>query len=191
MAEAFGLVSRTQVERTLVAPTLLAVPALDYTFVSVDLKGGTDVRGSLQVVGSREVALYVMDEGNFTLWRAGHSSTVVLARPIVISYNFTFSVQSTGSYYFIFDNQDTARRTLIFSLTGIEHEFMLSPLVAYADYELLALGLALTILGLRGGKKRVEAEQAPPVEKGPKCRFCGSTLGRDGVFCEKCGRAQK
>jgi hypothetical protein len=195
VAETTGLVSRTRVERTLVAPTLLAVPALNYTFVSADLKEGSEVRGSLQVVGSREVALYVMNEGNFTLWRSGHSSTVVLARPIAISYNFTISVPASDSYYFIFDNQDSARRSLIFSLSVIDHEVTMSPIVMFADYELLAAGLVLIVFGLRGGKKAVETSPAKPevatVAELPKCRFCGATLTGDRVFCDRCGRSQK
>src|SRR3972149_5321915 len=80
VAEAFGLVSRAQTERSLIGPTLLTVPASNYTFLSADLKGGVEVKGSLQVVDAREAALYVMNEGNFTLWRTGRPSMVILRR---------------------------------------------------------------------------------------------------------------
>ena len=44
----------------------------------------------MEVADGHEVAFYVMDEGNFSLWRAGEPSAIILARPTVISSNFTF-----------------------------------------------------------------------------------------------------
>ena len=98
IGETFGLASRVQTERLLINPTLLAVPASNYTFLTADLNGGAQVKGSLQVVDSREIGFYVMDEGNFTLWRAGRPSAVILAKPAAISYNLTFRPQATGPY---------------------------------------------------------------------------------------------
>jgi len=188
VAEAFGLTSQVQTERPLIGPTLLTVPASNYTFLSADLKGGVEVKGSLQVVDAREAALYVMNEGNFTLWRTGRPSTVILAKPVAISYNFTFTPQTTGTYYFVFDNQGATRRTVIFNLSELEGAVLLNPLVGYAGYELLTLGFVITIIGIKTGKKR---EPILLVQKGLKCKFCGAELEGDQMFCEKCGRAQK
>src|SRR3990172_12409106 len=188
VAEAFGLVSRVQTERSLIGPTLLTVPASNYTFLSADLKGGVDVKGSVQVVDAREAALYVMKEGNLRLWRTGRPSMVILAKPVAISYNFTITPQTTGTYYFVFDNQDATRRTVIFNLSVLESAVRLNPLVGYAGYELLTLGFVFTIIGIKTGKKR---EPRLLVQKGLKCKFCGAELEGDQMFCEKCGRAQK
>ena len=189
IVETFGLASRVQTDRLLISPTLLAVPASNYTFLTADLNSGAQVKGSLQVVDSREIGFYVMDEGNFTLWRAGRPSAVILAKPAAISYNLTFRPQATGPYYFVFDNQDNNRRTVIFSLSAVEEVVVLNPLLNYAGYELVALGLVLMIFSIKlRGKKREPVLQSG---KALPCRFCGAELEREQAFCRKCGRAQK
>jgi len=195
VAESVGLTSQTQIDRVVIAPALVAVSASNYTFLSADLESGTEVKGSVQVVGEREVAFYVMNEGNFSMWRRGGGpTTVIVATPVVRSYNFTFPVRSTGAYYFVFDNQDAARRTLIFDLSVIEHQTVLHPLAAFAGYELLVVGVVIAIVGMRTGRKSAtesKTESVPVIEESARCTFCGAELGIDRVFCGKCGRAQK
>lgn len=188
VAEAFGLTSRVQTERLLIGSTLLTVPASNYTFLSADLKGGVQVKGSLQVADAREAAFYVMNEDNFTLWRTGQPSIVMIAKPVAISYNFTITPQTTGTYYFVFDNQDTTRRTIIFNLSAVESAVLLNPVLAYAGYELLSIGLVLAIVGIKTGKRR---EPKLQVQKSLRCKFCGAELEGDQPFCGKCDRAQK
>lgn len=188
-AEVVGLASRVQTERLLISPTLVTVAASDYAFLPVDLNGGVEVKGSLEVGDGREIALYVMNEGNFTLWRAGHPSGIILAKPIAISYNFTITPQVTGTYYFIFDNQETTRRVVVFSLTVLESTIVLNPVVDYAGYEMLAFGILLFIVGIRTGKKKPEPEMIP--ETRVRCKFCGAEIAGDQTFCGKCGRAQQ
>lgn len=187
--ETFGLASRVQTDRLLISPTLLAVPASNYTFLTADLNGGVQVKGSLQVVDSREIAFYVMDESNFTLWRAGRPSSVILAKPAAISYNLTFRPQATGTYYFVFDNQDTNRRTVIFSLSAVEEVVVLNPLMNYAGYELVALGLVLLIISIKLRRKKREPKLQ--ARKALTCKFCGAELEGEQAFCGKCSRAQK
>lgn len=194
IAKTMGLASQTQVEHAVIAPTLFTVPASNYTYLSSDLTEGSDVRGSLEVVGDRELAFYVMDEGNFTAWRRQQPSEVIVARAVVISYNFTFTVPSTGAYYFVFDNQDLTRRALIFGLTVVQHETVLHPVVVFASYELLVLGAIVAIVGIRTGSRSTTKARGEPVqmiEESVRCRFCSSELGADTVFCGNCGRSQR
>jgi len=200
-AELLGLVSHVQTEKLLVSPTLLTVAPSTFSSVLVDLSGGVRVMGSLQVGAGQEVGFYVMDEGNFTLWRAGQPSSVLLAKPIAITYNFTITPKSTGGYYFIFDNSDTTRRVVIFSLSAIENTTVLNPIVDYLGYLLFALGIVLFAIGARTGKRKPKPEvqikreaptktEAKP-ETAVRCKFCGAQVPKGEKFCLKCGRAQQ
>ena len=188
LADLTGLSSHYTTETVILSPTLYSVPASNYSFVSEDLPSGSQVVGSLQVAEGREVAFYVMNEGNFSLWRAGHPSVLVLVEPIAVSYNFTLSSTVTGMYYFVFDNQDNSPRTVIFSLSLAQTVTVLSPLLQYASFELLLLGAVLSFLGLRGGKKKVKPSAV--VVSGWKCKFCGASNEEKRVFCAKCGRSR-
>jgi len=188
LADIAGLSSHYTEETVILSPTLYSVPALNYSFVSEYLPSGSQLVGSLQVAEGREVAFYVMNEGNFSLWRTGRPSSIVLVEPIAVSYNFTLSPSVAGTYYFVFDNQDTGPRTVIFSLSSVQTITVLSPLLQYASFELLLLGAALSFLGLGGGKKK--AKPSPVVESGWKCKFCGALNEEGRVFCVKCGRSK-
>jgi len=189
VAETVGLFSHVQTQRYLIPQTLLSVAPSNYSYVPVDLQGGVQVIGSFQVVDSREIALYVMDGGNFSLWRAGHPSTILLAKPIAISSNFTLTPQTTGTYYFIFDNQDTTRRTVIFSLSAVDITAIPNPIFDDAGYILFALGIVLFAIGARTGKAK--PKPAKVRESTVRCKFCGAELAKSQTFCAKCGRAQQ
>jgi hypothetical protein len=188
IAQTFGLASHAQIELPILAPTLIAVPATNYTSLSADLRGGTQVEGALEVADGHEIAFYVMDQGNFSLWRAGKPSAIILVRPTVISSNFTFTPTTSSTYYFVFDNEDTARRVVIFSLNTVENVTLLNPIIEFAGYELLLIGIILCLLGIRGGKKH-DAISAQTDRW--KCKYCGKKNAKDLVFCEKCGRSQR
>jgi hypothetical protein len=188
LADIAGLSSHYTKETVILSPTLYSVPASNYSFVSEDLPGGSQFVGSLQVADGREVAFYVMNEGNFSLWRTGHPPVLVLVEPIAVSYNFTLSPSVPGTYYFVFDNQDNSPRTVIFSLSSTQTVTALNPLLQYAGFELLLLGAVLSFLGLKGGKRK--PEPSPVVESGWKCKFCGALNEEERVFCVKCGRSQ-
>lgn len=188
LADITGQASHYTQETAILSPTLYSVPASNYSFVSEDLSSGSQLIGSLQVAEGREVAFYVMNEGNFSLWRTGRPSALVLAEPIAVSYNFTLSPSVAGTYYFVFDNPDNSPRTVIFSLSSAQSVIALNPLLQYADFELLLIGVILSYLGLRGGKKT--SKPSPVVESGWKCKFCGATNEEARAFCVKCNRSR-
>ena len=189
VADIAGLSAHYTEESVILPPTLYSVPAANYSFASEDLRGGGQLVGSLEVGAGGQVAFYVMDEGNFSLWRAGRPASVVLAKPLVVSYNFTFSPTSSGAYYFVFANQGISSLQVIFSLSSVQDIVVLSPFVQYAGFELFLLGAVLTFFGLRGGGRKVEAKRAS--DSGWKCKFCGAgNVKEDRTFCDKCGRAQ-
>jgi len=188
LADLTGLSSHYTTETVILSPTLYSIPASSNYSISENLPSGSQVVGSLQVAEGREVAFYVMNEGNFSLWRAGRPSVLVLVEPIAVSYNFTLSPAVSGAYYFVFDNQDNSPRTVIFSLSSTQTVTVLSPLLQYASFEMLLLGAVLSFLGLRGGKKKVKPTAV--VVSGWKCKFCGASNEEKRVFCVKCGRSQ-
>jgi hypothetical protein len=188
VAEVSGLLSYVRSETSVISPTLISIGPSNYSFLSADLKANVQVQGSLQVGDGREVAFYVMDDGNFSQWRLGRPSAVILAKPTAISYNFTFTPKEAGEYYFVFDNQDTSHRTVVFNLNLIKDNLALSPLLEYVGYELTALGILLSALGLKFGKKR---EPITPSVAGWKCKFCRAENTGNQTFCSKCGRSQR
>ncbi len=188
LADIAGQTSRYTQETVILSPTLYSVPASNYTFVSEDLTGGSQVVGSIQVEENLQVAFYVMNEGNFSLYSTRQPSKPVLAEPTAILYNFTFSPSVSGTYYFVFHNQDNSPRTIIFSLSSVQSVTALNPLLQYADFELIFLGVILSFLGLRGGKKK--PKPSPVTESGWKCKFCGTMNGEERAFCVKCDRSR-
>jgi hypothetical protein len=193
LAGNLGLTSHYNTEDIVLPPTLFSIPYTNYTYTSADLGSTSEVTGSLQVSNGRQVAFYVMNQGNFSLWQEHRPSAVVLAQPVAISYNFTFSPPASGEYFFIFDNQDNSPRSLIFNLSVVENVTVLSPYVQYAGFELLLVGACLTYLGLRGGRKKVAPEPAPtPKVSGWRCKFCGA-VNEDYTlqFCGKCARSRE
>jgi len=198
IADIAGLSTHYTRESMILPPTLYSVPGANYGFASEDLAGGGHFVGALQVTGGHEVGFYIMNEGNFSLWRAGRPASLVLAEPMAVSYNFTLSPTTSGTYYFVFDNQDSSPNVVIFSLSSVQDVTVLNPLVQYGGFELLLLGVVLSFLGLRGGKRKVKEKPVPakadstPVQgSGWVCKFCGARNSAiDRMFCSKCGRAQ-
>jgi len=196
VAEIAGLSSQFTQQNAIVPPTLYSVPPANYSYAPETLLGGRQYAGSLQVADSRQLGFYVMDEGNFSIWRTGRPASLILANPNVISYNFSLSLPLSGTYYFVFDNQENSPLTVVFTLSSVQNVTVLNPFVAYSGYELLLLGLVFSIIGARrGGKKKetkrtVETTEANP-ETGWNCKFCGArNPGDKPTFCSKCGRAQ-
>ena len=190
IAEGFGFVTYTQRVTPVIAPTLFEVPASNYMSLSETLSGSVQVQGSLDVSDGREIAFYIMDAGNFSEWRMGHPSAILIAKTLAITYNFTFTPKISGTYFFVFDNQDTTRRTVIFSLNTVEVLAVLSPIVEYAGYEAMLLGIVLSITGIKTGKKK-PVQQKTLTEGLWNCRFCGVDNAGSDVFCTKCGRSQQ
>jgi len=189
IAGAFGLVSYVQTVTTITEPTLISVAPSNYTYLPVDLTARVQATGMLIVSNGKEVGFYVMNEGNFSEWRSGHPSRVVLARPFVVSYNFTFTPIAGGTYFFVFDNQDTSRRVVIFSLSIVRNRIVLQPVAEYAGYELLVIGILLAVLGLKTGRnKPVKSLEARTI--GWICKFCGAENNSAQSFCSNCGRSQ-
>jgi hypothetical protein len=126
-----------------------------------------------------------MDEGNLSLWKAGQPASILLAKPSTISSNFTVTPPTTGTYFFVFDNPDHDGRVIVFNASSVRNVSVLPPLIQYADYELLLVGILLMILGLKTGKK---SRQQKSVTQ--KCRFCGGKIQPQQTFCPKCRRSQ-
>jgi len=190
LADVAGLSTHYVQENTIIPPTLYTVPASNFTFASEFLTSGGQFVGSVNVANGRQVGFYVMNEGNFSLWRAGRPAVLVLAEPLVISYNFTISPTYSGTYYFVFQNEDATPHAVIFTLSSVQNVVALNPLLQYAGFELLFLGIVLCYFGLRGGRKRKD-EAKGRGDSGWKCKYCGAkNATEDRTFCAKCGRAQ-
>lgn len=189
VAETVGLASQYESDTSIIPTTVVTVAPSSYTFLAANLKGGLHVKGSVQVADGREIAFYVMNEGNFSLWRLGAPAEVVLVSPAAVFHNFTFTPAADGTYYFVFDNHDASGLVVIFSLSAIGTGTALSPIVQYAGYEAVAIGILLSTVGLKTGKKRVGAKAVEIT--GWLCKFCGKENHHEQAFCAKCGRSQK
>jgi uncharacterized OB-fold protein len=151
--------------------------------------------GIVQVEGESQIGFYIMTEENFTQWREGNPSQVALAKPDVTNYNFTFVPDGTGVYYFVFNNQDSSHKNVLFTLNTVTYTTVPTRIIQYADFELIAIGILLTIVGIKTGKKArswKEHDVATSAEDKTtaKCKFCGKELAPGELFCSKCGRSQ-
>ncbi len=187
LATLLGLTSHSTIETAVIPPTLITVAPMNFTWLSVHLDANVPVSGSFDVGGGRQIDFYVMNQGNFSKWREGRPSAVVLAQFATSLHNFTFTPRSEGSYYFVFENQDNSRRRVLFSLNAARDVLVVHPVVQYLGYILLAVGVLLTILGVGGGRKVPEVREAATA--GWKCGFCGAENPPDQTFCESCGRS--
>jgi len=191
-ADVAGLSTQYAKEDVILPPTLYTVQASNYSFAVETLPSGRQYVGSLQVAEGRPLGFYVMDEGNFSLWRSGHPASLVLANANAVSFNFTLPPTLSGTYYFVFDNQENSQLAVVFALSSTQTITALNPLVGYAGYELLFLGVVLSFFGLRGGGSKPKTKRVVrTAEAGWKCKFCGAeNPGNEPTFCGKCGRAQ-
>jgi hypothetical protein len=111
-----------------------------------------------------------------------------VAKPDAINYNFTFAPDVSGAYYFVFSNQDPVHKNVLFTLKTVESTTIPSPFIQYADFEILILGVLLTIVAVKTGKKPPKYRSEEDVAL--KCKFCGKKLMTGEMFCSKCGRSQ-
>jgi len=151
--------------------------------------------GMVQVEGESQIGFYIMNKGNFSQWRQGGPSTVALAKTDISNYNFTFIPAGSGLYYFIFNNQGAGHENILFTLNTVSYTMTPSPIVQYADFELLIIGILLTIIGIKTGKKARSWKEpyvtaAAEDDTTPKCKFCGKELVTGELFCPKCRRSQ-
>jgi len=200
VAEGFGLATLSQTETPVLPETLLSVPPSNYSYLPVALKGNVLVTGSLNVGGGRELAFYVMNEGNFSQWRGGRPSAVLLAQPTASYYNFTMTPPADGTYYFVFDNTDPTGRNVVFSINTTQNIVTLPLFLQFSGYEILAVGLILSYFGARGGKKKTKPERIEPSEVAPvksatttgwDCKYCGTRNSEEQIFCKSCGRSNR
>jgi len=189
VAEFAGLVTHSVSVTQVIQSTLVAVPASDYAYLTADLKDGIKTTGTVQVQGESEVGFYIMNAGNFSEWRQGSPSVIVVSKLNAVNYNFTFVPNGTGAYYFVFSNQDPIRKNVVFTVSTIEDVMLLNPLVQYAGYEMLLIGILLSIFAVRTGKRKPKRPRDMK-QKELRCKYCGQRMATAEVFCSKCGKSQ-
>jgi len=190
-----GQMSEGVVVTPVISSTLLSVPAANYTYLTVNLEGNVRTIGVIQVEGGSQIGFYIMNEGNFTQWRYGTPSTVALAKLEVSGYNFTFTPDYSGLYYFIFNNEGAEHTNVLFTLNSVTYTTTPSLIIQHADFGLVIIGLLLTVIGIKTGSKRKSwKEQEVPAsaerKSMVKCKFCGEELAVGEHFCPKCERSQ-
>jgi hypothetical protein len=192
VAQVTGLMSQGVSITPIISSTLLSVPASNYTYLTTNLKENIRTSGLLQVEGGSEIGFYVMNEGNFSAWSHGYPSVTNLAKPDAINYNFTFVPDVSEVYYFVFSNQDPVHKNVLFTLKTVESTTIPSPFIQYADFEMLMLGVLLTIVAVKTGKKHPKYQEPKDEsnERVVNCKFCGEELMAGELFCSKCGRSQ-
>ena len=196
LAAALGQTSHLKTESVLIAPTLLAVAPGNHTWISKHLDSNVQVAGSFQVGTGREMDFYVMNENSFHDWRLGRPATVILAVFSTGLYKFNLTLGSAGNYYFIFENQENIRSTVIFELNVVNDVIIVNPIVEYLPYILTMIGILLLAWGAVSGRKKPHpVKPAEPEEKtttnpiqstvaGWKCGFCGAENAFGDKFCK-------
>jgi hypothetical protein len=190
VAELAGLVTHSVSVTPVIPSTLLTVPASNYSYLTADLKDTIKTTGTLQVEGGSGIGFYVMNAGNFSDWRQGYPSAIVLSKLNAIEYNFTFTPPTAGTYYFVFSNQDPVHKNVVFTLSTMEDIMLPHPLVQYAGYEMLLIGVLLSIFAVRTGKRKPKPPSESRVETESRCKFCGERIVSGEAFCPRCGKSQ-
>lgn len=195
LAESLGLTSHLRTENALIAPTLLTVPPMNSTYISTHLTSAGQVSGSFHVGTGREVDFYVMNEKSYHDWRAGRPATILVSVLSTSLYNFTVKLDSEQSYYFVFENQDSTRRTVVFTLYTVGDAIVIHPAVQNLPYGLTAIGVLLFIWGITTGKKKPQRVEATHAEEaavaGWRCRFCRAENPLGETFCQNCRRSRQ
>ncbi len=198
LAGVAGLIFNAQSQMVIVPSTLLTVAPSNYTYLTVELKQGARTTGKLQIEGGGEIGFYIMNGGNFSQWRHNRPTVIELAQPNAINYNFTFVPRDNGTYYLVFSNQDPTRKNVVFTLSTVETVAVPSPFIQYAGYEALMIGLLLSIVAVKTGKKKpkrtkilepTKIMEPTKVLDDVKCKFCGARKELAETFCSKCGRS--
>jgi hypothetical protein len=208
LATGIGLTSHTTNQRVLIAPTLLAVGPESQTLISTSLDSGARVVGSFQVGAGRQMDFYIMNASGYRDWNAGRPAAIILAVLDAPSYKFNLTLGTAGSCYFIFENQENVRGTVVFQVNIMTDVFTINPVVEYVPFALLVVGILFLGLGVTGGQKKpqpmkpgaksVVARPTAPVPTvsplptaGWKCKFCGSGNSIKEQFCKTCGRSKQ
>jgi len=82
------------------------VPAGTHHAYHGSFPAGTRMRIYLKVTsgGNLDVNFHVMDETNYWKWRAGESASAAITRSRITTFDDYWTVPSTGTWYFVFDN---------------------------------------------------------------------------------------
>ena len=185
VAELAGLVTHSVSVSPVIPSTLLTIPASNYAYLTADLKA-IKTTGRVQVEGGSEIGFYIMNAGNYSEWRQSHPSAIILSNLDAINYNFTFIPNGADTYYFVFSNEDPVRKNVVFTLSQVEDVMSPHPLVQYAGYEMLLVGILLSIFAVRTGKRKLKRARETEL----KCKFCGERMGPEEVFCSRCGKSK-
>jgi hypothetical protein len=208
LASETGLTSHTIDRRVLYAETVLAVGPESQRSVEIQVDSGAQVAGSFQVGAGRQMDFYVMKASDYSNWNADRPAAVVFFKLDASSCKFNFTLVTAGSYYFVFENQENVRGTVVFQVDTMTDVFTINPVVEYIPFALLALGILFLGLGVTGGQKKpqpmkpgaksVVARPTAPVPTvnplptvGWKCKFCGSGNPIKDQFCKTCGRSKQ
>ena len=197
LATELGQTSHLRTMSVLIPPTLVGVAPANYTWISIHINDEAQVAGSLQVGTGREINFYAMNQSSFYDWRAGRPAASIDAKFSTGLYRFNLTLSSGGEYYFIFENEENTRRTVIFELSKVNDVIVVHPAVEYLPLALTVVGILLFIWGARSGRKKPQpveeaiAQPVAPTVAGWKCRFCGTGNPVGETFCQGCGRSEQ
>ena len=137
--------------------------------------------------------------------------TVILAVFSTGLYKFNLTLGSAGNYYFIFENQENIRSTVIFQLNIVNDVVIVNPCCRIPAHFALLVGILLLALGVTGREERSRRPDrsqelsggiAVPTAQfcnvcnlvattGWRCGFCGTGNPLEEKFCKDCGRSQQ
>lgn len=167
---------------------LMPIQEGNYSFIQLYLSSTDLLDGGFNVMGREYVGFYIMDQRNFDLWRRDQVARMSKWSPPTQNFTFSFKPNSTGNYYFVFDNTDSSRRTnLIFNLSREVKVYTPNENVRVMNYLLVIAGAALAYFGVsRTLKSRGEYKGKDAI----KCKFCGAKMRPKDIFCPKCKKSQ-
>jgi hypothetical protein len=123
---------------------------------SVQLDGGVTVNGTVAVSSAltgaaTEISMLVADDANYQKWVAHGSPTYALQRDISNGQSFSFNVPQTGTYHFVFDNNNSPVKKKVTITVDIQKQVTTNVpdgRILYVAYGLLAVGCLVTVMGV-------------------------------------------
>ena len=120
------------------------------------LPAGVSVFGTLDVTqaptnSSSDVRFLVFDSTNYQSWAAGQQSSFIFSGDVQGSSNFTFNINNSGVYHFVFDNRASLfKKYVSFSVSynEVSTSHQPDPRVPYVGWGLSVVGLILLVYGL-------------------------------------------
>ena len=178
---------------------LVRITSQNYSYYEVPLATGDSIAVSF-AANPGGVDVFLMNQGNFTLWAASEQGSYTYAEAAlrVSNYSFEFTNMGQGQNFYVVLASHSAEATSVLMHVVGARPSQLTLLLLPSILGLI--GVLSLAYGLRGGRAKQESRKSEVGRSGPQpssppppvefCRYCGAVLRPGSQFCLSCHRSQ-